>query len=168
MVQIDWSAQHCGVHQADCKQLIEAMPDLAFLIGTFPENPFDFIWDVKVHMLMPGQYPCIPNWHYDNIPRINNAQDFSLIKPDAPMYLWLSGPPFTEFRRPNGETFFIKPQEWFRFTQRDEHRGTISADFQWRGFIRATHKDIAPQNKVGKNPLRRHSQVYLDAKNFKW
>lgn len=163
-MNIDWSKQHNGVHQAEFYQLIELMPDLKSILGTFPENPNDFIWDVKVHMLMPSQFPCIPNWHYDNIPRVNNVQDFNLVKPDKPMYLWVSGEPLTEFRG----TGKISPCRWTRFTQKDEHRGTMSKDFTWRGFIRATHKDIIPQNKTGHNPLRRHSQVYLDSNNFSW
>jgi len=118
-------------------------------------------------MLMPNQYPCIPNWHFDNVPRVNNKQDFDLVKPDAPMYIWLSGSPLTEFRK-GGKSWHINPKHWVRFTQCDEHRGTMSNAFQWRGFIRATHKSIAPQNRVGSDPLRRHCQVYLDSSNFSW
>lgn len=166
--EINWSKQHCGVHQASFAQLCELMPDLIGMIAsTFPDEPSLYTWDVKVHMLMPGQYPCIPNWHFDNIPRVNNEQDFSLIQKDKPMFLWISGQPLTEFRK-NGESWFIKACEWYKFTQCDEHRGSISNDFQWRGFIRATHRDILPANKSGLNPLRRHSQVYLDASNFSW
>ena len=82
MIKINWSLQHCGVHQASFEQLVQLMPDLHELLNTFPENPSEFVWDVKVHMLMPGQYPCIPNWHYDNIPRVNNKQDFDLVRYD--------------------------------------------------------------------------------------
>ena len=166
-MNIDWKAQHNGLHQATYNQVLEYMPDLAKLLESFPEDPNSFIWDIKVHMLMPNQFPCIPNWHYDNIPRINNEQDFNLVRTDLPMYLWLSGAPLTEFRK-DGKHWVIKPQEWTRMTQLDEHRGTMSLDFQWRGFIRATHKEIYTQNKVGGNPLRRHSQVYLDSNTFTW
>lgn len=161
---IDWSKQHCGVHQSSYLAMKKFMPDLEEILQTFPENPFEFVWDVKVHMLMPNQYPCIPNWHFDNIPRVNNEQDFSKITPDLPMYLWLSGPPITEFK--DGRE--VKPETWIRFTQKDEHRGAMSTDFQWRGFIRATHWDILKQNRTGDSVLRRHSQVYLDASNFRW
>jgi hypothetical protein len=141
------------------------MPDMGAIISSFPDAKDDFIWDVKVHMLMPGQYPCIPNWHYDNVPRVNNKQDFDLIKPDLPMWLWVSGEPLTEFRF-GGK---IKPQTWHRFTQKDEHRGSVSRDFTWRGFIRATHKDIyLGRPKQVTNPVRRHSQVYLDVNSFSW
>src|SRR5580700_1237659 len=27
------------------------------------------IVDTRVHMLMPGWYPCIPGWHHDDVPR---------------------------------------------------------------------------------------------------
>lgn len=166
-MNIDWTQQHCGVHQATVLELIELMPDLKELVVDFEEVTGelaqDFVWDVKVHMLMPSQYPCIPNWHYDNVPRVNNVQDFDLIQKDKPMYLWLSGAPLTEFKDKT-----VEPKTWTRFTQLDQHRGTMSTDFQWRGFVRATHKDIMPIKKVGRNPLRRHSQVYLDAENFSW
>ncbi len=29
----------------------------------------DIIVDSRVHMLMPGMYPCIPGWHHDDVPR---------------------------------------------------------------------------------------------------
>ena len=162
---IDWTKQHCGVHRASYKQLRNNMWDVAGLIAsTFPDDLSDFTWDVKVHMLMPSQYPCIPNWHYDNIPRVNNEQDWDQVRTDLPMYLYISGAPFTEFR----EGGLVKAGEWKLFTQKDEHRGTMSKDFTWRGFIRATHKDILPANPVGTNVLRRHSQVYLDVGNFSW
>lgn len=167
MRDIDWSKQHCGVHRASIEDLKKLMPDVYCLVfNTFPDNEDleDFTWDVKVHMLMPNQYPCIPNWHFDNIPRVNNEQDFSKVRTDLPMYLWLSGTPLTEFK----DTGLVSPEKWIRFTQKDEHRGTMSKDFQWRGFIRATHKDILPANPSGENCLRRHSQVYLDASNFSW
>ena len=164
---INWSKQHNGVHQASFKQLIELMPDIEEVLKTFPDSPDDFVWDVKVHMLMPNQFPCIPNWHFDNIPRVNNKQDFDKVKPNLPMWLFISNEPLTEFRKA-GKSWFIKPNTWTRMTQLDEHRGTMSTDFQWRGFIRATHKDIYTQNVVGADPLRRHSQVYLDSSEFSW
>ena len=149
-VKIDWTKQICGVHQATYPQLIELMPDLKDLIDTFPENPSIFIWNVKVHMLMPGQYPCIPNWHYDNIPRINNVQDFSRAKPHLPMYLWVSNQPLPEFRN-KYTSWFIQPETWTRFTQQDEHRGSVSDSFCWRGFIRATGLFTKTKNRKSKS-----------------
>lgn len=163
---IDWTKQHCGVHRADALALISAMPDIIPLLKTFPDDIEQFSWDVKVHMLMPGQYPCIPNWHFDHVPRIDNQQDFSLVKLHRPMWLWVSGEPLTEFRFTDGTTKKIEPATWVKFFQNSEHRGTISNDFQWRAFVRATHIDI--QQPLTGDRTRRHSQVYLDANNFKW
>lgn len=160
-LNIDWSKQHCGVHQAPINVLLDLMPELKDIIDTFPDFPEAFTWDVKVHMLMPNQYPCIPNWHTDNVPRENGLQQFNKCKPEFPMYLWISGPPLTQFKHG-----FVTPKTWIRFNQLDEHRGTASGDFCWRGFIRATHKEILLP-KEG-NWLRRHSQVYLNADTYQW
>lgn len=160
---VDWKQQHCGVILASYKETIELMPDIKEILETFPENVNDFIWDVKVHMLMPNQYPCIPNWHYDHVPRVDGKQEFLLVKTKYPMYLWISNNPLTQFAKKK-----IKEQEWIRFTQEDVHRGTKSEEHTWRGFIKATHKEIAPKRKNSINPLRRHCQVYLDSQNFTW
>jgi len=29
----------------------------------------DTVWDSRVHMLMPGWFPCIPGFHHDDVPR---------------------------------------------------------------------------------------------------
>ena len=141
--------------------MLELMPDIREVIETFPDLPTDFTWDVKVHMLMPRQYPAIPHWHVDNVPRENGIQRFDKTQSNLPMYMWISGAPLTQFK--NG---YILPQRWVRFTQLDEHRGTPASEFCWRGFIRATHKDIIPP-KDG-DYLRRHCQVYLDEDTYQW
>lgn len=165
---IDWTKQHCGIYQGELSDIIKLMPDVLPVIDTFPDNPNDFIWDIKIHMLMPDQYPCIPNWHYDNIPRDKEGkQDFTKIKPEYPMYVWVSGNPVTIFKVDNKEVS-IPIKKWYKFNQKDYHTGTVSKEFCWRCFIRATHKEIAPPRKSDHNPLRRHSQVYLDASNFTW
>ena len=158
---VDWSKQHCGVHCAPIDVVRKLMPDLCEVLDTFPDDARVFTWDVKVHMLMPRQYPCIPNWHTDNVPRVNGVQRFDMLRPELPMYCWLSGAPLTQFKHG-----YLTPLAWHRFTQLDEHRGTAAGEFGWRGFIRATHSDIqAP--KVG-DYLRRHCQVYLDAETYQW
>lgn len=157
----DWSKLGCGVHQAPIDVVKSQMPELKSILKTFPDDAPMFTWDVKIHMLMPRQYPCIPNWHTDNVPRENGLQRFDQVKPHLPMYLWLSGPPLTQFKHG-----YVEPRKWVRFTQLDEHRGTASAEFTWRCFIRATHRDIqAPKEK---DFVRRHCQVYLDAETFQW
>ena len=34
----------------------------------------DFVFDSRVHMLMPGWFPCIPGFHHDDVPRGENGQ----------------------------------------------------------------------------------------------
>lgn len=159
---IDWSKQCPGVHHATRAGMLAHMPDLLEIISTFPDNAENFTWDVKVHMLMPRQYPCIPNWHTDNVPRENGIQRFDRVDLSKPMYLWLSGPPLTQFKHG-----YVQARVWHRFTQADEHRGTPASDFCWRGFIRATHRDILPPRGPLEWP-RRHSQVYVDSETFQW
>lgn len=63
-------------------------------------DPNSYELDIKIHMLMPNQYPCIPNWHCDNVPRdANGNTQYGLIEGDDPfpMFIWLSGTPCTEF-----------------------------------------------------------------------
>lgn len=36
--------------------------------------PIDSVFDSRVHMLMPGWYPCIPGWHHDDVARGSNGQ----------------------------------------------------------------------------------------------
>ncbi|WP_336704436.1 hypothetical protein [Chryseobacterium indologenes] len=175
MENINWKKQHCGVIQGEYTDVLELMPDLAELLKSFPENLNDFIWDVKVHMLMPNQYPCIPNWHRDMIPRDSDLkEDESKIDESKPMYLWLSNAPLTIFKDQYGEEYEVEAGKWHRFTQRDWHCGQPAKEFTWRGLIRACHKDLGINSKTVNNPfenksvLRRHSQVYLDAGNFKW
>lgn len=163
MKAVDWSKQHCGVHQAPFSETLKLMPDLTDILYSFPsgENPHEFTWDIKVHMLMPRLYPCIPGWHVDNVPREGGPQRYDLVKPDAPMWMWVSGGPLTQFR--DG---YVLPKTWFRFTQLDEHRGQAASEFCWRGFIRATHFDI--QKPRQGEYLRRHSQVYVNEVDYQW
>jgi len=163
-MDIDWSKQHCGVKKAPFNEVIKLMPDLIPILESFPDDHLNFTWDIKVHMLMPRQYPCIPHWHCDNIPRENGIQRFEKSNPEFPMYLWISGAPLTQFR--NG---YIQPKKWVKFNQLDEHRGTAADDFCWRCFIRATDKNIyAPCDIPGYDFQRRHSQVYLDEDTYQW
>lgn len=164
---IDWTKQHCGVMEATPAQLVELMPDLAPLLDTFPENPHDFHWDVRVSMLMPGQWPAIPNWHFDHIPRkggrTSTERDWKAVRPELPMYMWLSGAPFTEFK--DGRE--VKAETWVRFTQLDSHRAVAATEHCWRGFVRAVHHGIHARDP-NLPLLRRHSQVYLDSSSFAW
>jgi hypothetical protein len=41
----------------------------AFLDRLPPDYGDPVVIDTRVHMLMPGWYPCIPGWHHDDVPR---------------------------------------------------------------------------------------------------
>lgn len=172
-IEINWAKSHCGLYRAPLSEATNLMPELAPVLETWPGYKHeDWTIDVKVHMLKPKQWPCIPNWHYDNVPRDrNNVQDFTKRVPGALMWLWLSGAPLTEFKANEDpytfHTFHVEPERWHSFTQWDEHRGTVSEGHVWRCFIRLSPYTIlkpAPRSQW----LRRHSQVYLDAGSYKW
>lgn len=153
----------CGLFHCPLDKAYELMPELTMVFDTAPIVK-DPIVDVKVSMLMPNQWPCIPNWHFDFVPRDSELKPL----PDKrdnnqKMYLLLSGQPFTEFR--DGRE--INPWNWVGFTQFDEHRGTPSLEHCWRLFVRivpgALCKPSAPEEYK-----RKHIQVYLDVNNFTW
>lgn len=91
----------CGLFRAPLDTAWHHMPIMEKLLSTAPVSRFeraDWEVDIKVHMLMPGQYPCIPNWHTDMVPRDDSGLRFDLIRGDEPpMYLWISDGPETEF-----------------------------------------------------------------------
>ena len=139
------------------------MPELEHVFKSAPLPHNNYTVDVKVHMLMPGMWPCIPNWHRDMVPRDENKKlQEHLIDPTQKMYLWVSGAPLTEFK----ETGLIEPRTWVEFTQNDWHRGTMSTEFTWRLFIRMVPSVLLPPR--GNSVIRKHSQVYLDSNNFEW
>lgn len=191
-------ASHCGLFRAPLHLAGCLMPTMAELIDSAPvKNREMWELDVKVHMLMPGQFPCIPNWHTDNVPRDEGGLRFDLVDTQEegqhpPMFLWLSDGPETEFlerglempaapgsnqelaRFLNGAglglgplTQRLQPNVWWSMDQQTPHRGTRATQFGWRVFARLTHKSIAPARPVN-SVIRRHAQVYLDAANFGW
>ncbi len=171
--KIDWSKSHNGVLLCSFERTIELMPEVAPILNELrlsgalelPED--EYVVDVKVHMLMPGQYPCIPDWHCDFIPRDSDLNKRPDLISGEKMYLWVSGEPTTEFRK---TPIKIKTglYDWVVFTQRDSHRGVKSNIHTWRCFIRVIPKKFIHSHTLNVGELRRHSQVYLDSNNFNW
>lgn len=161
----------CGLYHVPLLDAMILQPQLPCW-KTLPDVELDeYICDIKKHMLMPKQYPCIPNWHRDFVPRNEELKEcLELIDPKAQMFFWLSGPPFTEFK--DGRK--IEANKWIKFTQNDLHRGRPSANHCERTFVRIAPLSIMKQAGVGDVParqekwIRTHTQVYLDAANFKW
>lgn len=169
MDKVKWNKTHCGVFKAEWHGAIALQPELEPILneleksGLLEYDTNHYVVDSKIHMLMPNQYPCIPNWHYDMIPRDENLkQGFNQCVSDK-MFLWVSNEPLTQFK----ETGTIKPKTWTPFTQKDLHRGTVAKEHIWRCFIRVCPKTIL-EPADSKYWLRRHCQVYLDSNNFKW
>lgn len=179
----------CGLFRAPLDEAQNLLPELRALYNTAPVPFEDWAkWelDIKIHMLMPGQYPCIPNWHCDNVPRIDGKLCYDKADPDVPMYIWISSGPETEFlQRPHecftptdhGQLreligwmgtprFRLQPQTWYRFDQLSPHRGHAATENCWRIFARLTPREIAPGRPVI-SKIRRHAQVYLPS-DFHW
>jgi hypothetical protein len=71
-------------------------------IYSAPPRPFKYIiLDVKVHMLMPSWFPCIPGWHCDDFYRPkDNTPDLLNYRRMAPSTLFMvvvGNSSFTEF-----------------------------------------------------------------------
>jgi len=170
-MSIDWSKSHCGVMLCSFDETIRMMPEvkpiLDDLIGKLELDISEYVVDVKVHMLMPDEYPCIPNWHRDFIPRNTKLHKLHKNISNQKMYLWISGEPKTEWKKEpkklSGE------YDWVEFTQRDVHRGVKSTKHTWRCFIRVIPKDFIHPTTTNVGQLRRHSQVYIDDPDrFNW
>lgn len=156
---------HNGLIKCPLDEVGDWMPEILPVLKTCPLPHQNYVVDSKVHMLMPGQFPCVPNWHGDAIPRDADGQLLiDECDDNQRMFLWLSGPPITEFQ----DGRIVEPCQWVEFVQRDIHRGVASDAFQWRLFIRLMPMGLAMRPRSGAASLRRHSQVYLDAANFTW
>lgn len=171
MHEIDWSKSHNGVMLCTIEETKKLMPEVSPILDEvipmleLPEQ--EYLVDVKIHMLMPNQYPCIPNWHCDFLPRDENGKRLRQKVSPLKMYMWISGAPFTEYKDKSG-SYFKEPQKWHEFTQFDLHRGTMSKEHTWRCFIRLIPRCFKHPNTKNSGQIRRHTQVYLDSQRFKW
>jgi len=170
-IKHDWSKSHNGVMLCTIKDTMKFMPETVPMLKSlvpFLEHDLDsYLVDVKVHMLMPDQYPCIPNWHRDFVPRgYDLKQDTSAITGDL-MYIWISGAPFTEYKTTQGKVG--NEHKWTVINQNDFHRGVKSEIHTWRCFIRVIPKWFVHPTTINIGTLRRHSQIYIDKpEKFRW
>lgn len=187
--KVDLSNLPCGLFRAPLEQAEQLLPELKELYDSVPvTNPKEWEIDVKIHMLMKDQYPCIPNWHCDYVPRVDGKLRYDLVDlTNPPMYLWVSDEPTTEFIDANysveglkdhGDiakiineygigTVKIPSQTWISMNQLTAHRGTKAQRYGWRIFARLVHNSMVPQRPLN-SFIRRHCQVYLDAETFTW
>ena len=92
----------CGLHRCPMDKAEKHLPEMQPLIESAPIPQSEWNqWevDIKIHMLMKGQYPCIPNWHCDNVPRNTDGKlEYGRIDFAEPaMLIWISGSPETTF-----------------------------------------------------------------------
>ena len=174
MDKIDWSKSHNGVMLCTFDKTKELMPEVTPIIdqllesGMLEDSPENYLVDVKIHMLIEGMFPCIPNWHKDFQPRNDDAQRTESIKCDRKMYMWLSGAPSTEYlSNITGEVYTKKAGQWNTFTRNDVHRGTASTCSTWRCLIRVIPKDFVHSTTIHVGEIRRHTQVYLP-ETYSW
>jgi len=144
--------------------------------------------DTRSHMLMPGFFPCIPGYHCDFMQTTESGkQMMSTHDEDIEHYMFLSGPPSTEFIKDRNivwdkdiftwkevsnemnsrklETFKVPTGQLIKFNARELHRGTPheGPPGHWRYFFRATslpewHQDYGKFT----NKIRHQVQVYCD------
>lgn len=171
---IDWSKSPNGVMLCSFEQAIKFMPAVKPILrellnsGMLEHPVTEYSVDVKIHMLMPNQWPCIPNWHRDFVPRDKNLKrDFRKIHKDK-MFMWLSGAPFTEYKDKDGKDYFKSAQKWHSFTSNDLHRGTMSTIHTWRCFIRVIPTKFIHETTINRGTIRQHTQVYCDSSKFNW
>jgi hypothetical protein len=147
----------------------EVSPLLNSILPHLQYNPDDYLVDVKVHMLMPGEYPCLPNWHRDFVPRDEDKKLLlDEITQEDLMYIHVSGEPFTEWKGFRDQ-FKSDGFNWIAFNQKDIHRGVKSEVHTWRGFMRLIPKWFVHPGTKNMGQIRRHTQVYIDnPENFKW
>lgn len=154
----------------------------------------EILMDTRVHMLMPGWYPCIPGWHHDDVPRDRFDGQPAYpprYKSKHVMAFW-GDVSRTEFAVGNAEFGEVPanlkvysawnskvekhidkgrlvrtvaaPQTIYSFDWQSWHRGSPATDFGWRFFIRATRS--TEERPV--NKIRRQVQVYLENVNKGW
>lgn len=175
-----------GVFLAEPHEVIEVLPYMKALMDTFPYDINEYLFDVKVHMLMDGQYPCIPNWHCDFVPRDSDGRTcYEKTTDSHTMLLWLSNSPTTEFLahpvegdiqshrdltdlHENAQVQSAPAKTWISMGSRTPHRGTQSKQRCWRVFVRAIHKSTGIVRPDGISLARKHVQVYLDPLTFTW
>lgn len=152
----------------------------------------DFSFDSRVHMLMPGWFPCIPGWHHDDVPRSRGDGQPNYESPEyhAKHILALingdicptefavgeSGYPHTsgtvyrdwhplveEDIRDNVLKRVVVPSNrLIHFDANSWHQGTQAVKGGWRWFGRLSWDAGYEQGRPHYNEIRRQVQVYLE------
>jgi hypothetical protein len=156
----------------------------------------EIVVDSRVHMLMPGWYPCIPGWHHDDVPRSTpNGQpnyrtpeyrsvhlmglvhgdicptEFAVGNMSLPLVetdIYATWHPFVEKYIEQGQVSRYKAPSgmYIEFDADAMHRGTSAVLSGWRWFIRLSR--FTDRIHRITNEQRQQVQVYLPAVNAGW
>jgi hypothetical protein len=154
------------------------------------------VLDSRVHMLMPGWYPCIPGWHHDDVARGADGQPdyddmpyqaehlMGLVNGDICPTLFAHGShllPKVEGglvyktwhdiveRQIADDELIVEPARSGRLLQFDwstMHTGQKAIAGGWRWFVRLS-RNTARQQSIT-NERRRQVQVYLENPTEGW
>lgn len=163
---IDYAARHGGPITAMCLGAIQIADSRPLRI------------DTKVHMLMPGMFPCIGGWHCD---WYDDAPSFA---EHTMNYMFVTSGPLPEFAPLDSRHLSCKWSDVDRampnvgvpmaagtivkFDSSTLHRGAPwdGTNAHWRYFFRATaFCNNDPRQGVYANKIRRQVQVYRDQRS---
>jgi hypothetical protein len=146
--------------------------------------------DSRVTMTTIGQYPSIPGWHCDDVPRKNQQSqpDFSLCSDDVAHFMVLfsdkpEGVSGTEFvtsthsinidsnkvwnsldkeiqQLADKKVRFLNDGELVYFNQLAIHRASPAKSYGWRFFLRVSYTYRKPVNEI-----RNQVQIYTPVEN---
>lgn len=167
-------------------------------IANLPEDWFHCnpILDSRVHMLMPGWYPCIPGYHHDDVPRSGRAHGqpdyenmayrsehlMGMVNGDICPTKFAMG----RIELPEVDTScdviyrkwdeIITSQDipamhapsgkYIQFDWQSFHTGTKAVKGGWRWFVRLSRNTDRQKNIT--NEFRRQAQVYLEFPTMGW
>ncbi len=168
------------------REFIDKLP-----VDWLVSNP---VIDSRVHMLMPGWYPCIPGWHHDDVPRSTPTGQPNYVNPeyrsehlmglvngDICPTLFIKGK--IEVSEPDenkiiyeewskqieGGTGLVVPAKsgvYIQFDCDTFHTGDAARGSGWRWFIRLSRNTDRQKNIT--NEIRRQVQVYMTNPNKGW
>lgn len=191
-----------GASESDIKQepmFFSANMDFAYTNGGPITKAFidgylldktGWIIDSRVHMLMPGWYPCIPGWHHDDIPRsaTHGQPNYDNPEYEAMHRMCVIGasamPQFLrdeitldkvendvvykvwndEINSKVRSTYTADSGDVLEFGPQDFHRGMPAEKDCWRFFIRASRNT----QRHFHNEIRKQVQVYMSELEAGW
>ncbi len=158
-------------------------------LDSIDESWENAVVDSRVHMLMPGWFPCIPGYHHDDVARGSNGQpDYDNLAYKSEHLLGLVNAEVCPTRFAVGECDMPKVdgiiyKQWhqevekliqsgsmstfdassgviYQFNHESFHTGTKAVMNGWRWFIRLSRNTDRIKNIT--NEIRRQVQVYLE------